>query len=324
MRVVITGGAGYIGSRLASSLAKAQHDILSVDNLRRPLSRTLTGPIEMRRVDVRDTAALRELMVEQKTECVIHLAAVTFPGESVCKPAECYSINVGGTVSVLQAMLQAGVDRLVFASSCAVYGSCESGPVYESAQIAPDSPYGRSKQMAEQVIRDVLAANGNIGAFNLRFFNVSGGCSGPADGGALTAASRLIPVAIRSTREADTVVTIHGVDCPTLDGTCIRDFVHIDDICRGIEVAMSRVRAGCLETVNLGSGTGHSVLQVIQAVKEALGRPAQTRSGPRLSGDPAAVTADISCARKLLDWMPQASALREIVESVRFDQDSDS
>jgi UDP-glucose-4-epimerase GalE len=321
MRVLITGGAGYIGSHLALSLAKAQHDIICVDNLRRPLNPALSGATVTRQVDIRDTAALCELMREQKTECVIHLAAVTFPGESVREPIECYSINVGGTVSVLQAMLQAGVDRLVFASSCAVYGSCKPGPVGESAQIAPTSPYGQSKQVAEQVIRDVLAANGNVGAFNLRFFNVSGGLSGPANGGPLTAAARLIPVAIRSTRETNTVVTINGVDWPTPDGTCIRDFVHIDDICRGIEVAMHRVRPGCLETVNLGSGTGHSVLQVIREVEESRGHPVKKASGPRLSGDPAAVTADITRAKELLDWIPQASSLRKIVESVRFEQD---
>jgi UDP-glucose 4-epimerase len=257
-------------------------------------------------------------MLEHQTECVIHLAAVTFPSESFREPAECKSINVGGTDSVLQAMLQAGVDRLVFASSCAVYGSSVSGAVDESTPIAPVSPYGESKQAAEQVIRDVISANVEVGAFALRFFNVAGGPCGPADGGPLTAASRLFPVAIRSSLESDTIVTIHGDNWPTPDGTCVRDFVHIDDVCNGIEAAMSRISPGGLETVNLGSGTGHSVLQVIQSAEQATGRPAQTMYGPRLSGDPAAITADIGRAGQLLDWRPQTSSMSEIAATVRF------
>jgi len=314
MRILVTGGRGYVGTHLVPRLLRRGHDVTIVDSLRRPLDVTPPGSDDFFQVDIRDEAAMTECLAARSIDAVVHLAAMTFPGESVGLPDECRSINLDGTRALLQAMKTSGVERLVFASSCAIYGSPQKYPVDENSPGNPESPYAESKLAAEAEISVFSGSMPNRDAVILRFFNISGGDSG-ASIELFSAATRLIPAAVRAARDTGPPVFIRGTDWPTPDGTSVRDYVHIEDACRAVELALSAVAPGQLETVNIGSGIGTSLREVLLAVEDAVGKSISTEVGPRGEGEAAAIVADISRANSLLGWHPENSSLKTIVES---------
>jgi UDP-glucose-4-epimerase GalE len=312
MRILVTGGRGYLGTQLVPRLLRKGHDVTIVDSLRRSLDVETAASAEFRRVDIRDASAMAECFAGRAVDTVVHLAAMTFPGESVEQPDECRSINLEGTRILLAAMRTAGVCQLVFASSCAVYGSPKNYPVDEDSPTHPESPYAETKLAAEVEIAEAGNSMPEFGAVILRCFNIVGGNSG-ASGDRFTAATRLIPAAVRAARDADSPVLIRGIDWPTPDGTSVRDYVHIEDVCRAIELALNAVTPGQVETVNIGSGLGTSLREVLLAVESTVGQTVSTKVGPRGKGEAAAIVADISRAKEFLNWQPKTLWSEDLV-----------
>lgn len=310
--VLVTGAAGYVGTHLSRYLRARRWRVIGIDSFLRPLSFAKRDVIAM---DVADTAALETLLRREAVSHVIHLAALTFPAESLLDPYSYYATNVAGTLSLLRAIRNVSVSRLVFASSCAIYGVTTDDYVNESHAASPCSPYGRSKLMSEQMIIDGAVASASFDAVILRLFNVAGGDSGSFVPGTRCAATRLIPSAIRAARDSSSVFGIHGVDWPTPDGTCVRDYVHIEDVCAAFERSLVIPRSGSCPILNIGSGVGTSIRNVIQAVERATESQIATAVREASPGDPPAIVASVDAARRVLQWSPGQSALAEIVQS---------
>ena len=313
MRILVTGGRGYLGTHLVPRLVGNGHDVTIVDSLRRSLDVELPASVEFYQIDIRDASAMAECFAARPVDAVVHLAAMTFPGESIEQPDECRSINLEGTRTLLEAMHTAGVRHLVFASSCAVYGSPENYPVDENSPGNPESPYAETKLAAEAEIAVSGKSTPGLSAVNLRFFNIAGGNSG-ASIERFSAATRLIPAAVRAARDPGSSILIRGTDWPTPDGTPVRDYVHIEDACRGVELALTVVSPGQVQTVNIGSGIGTSLREVLLAVEGAVGQTISTKVGPRGEGEAAAIVADISRAREVLGWQPNKLWSEELIQ----------
>jgi UDP-glucose 4-epimerase len=314
MRILVTGGRGYLGTHLVPRLVRSGHTVTVVDSLRRPLQVRPFAAAEFCQIDIRDSAAIAECFAARPIDAVVHLAAMTFPGESIEQPDECRSINLDGTRTLLEAMKTAGVGRLVFASSCAVYGSPDNYPVDENTPVHPECPYAETKLAAEAEINACGKMLPGFGSVNLRFFNIAGGRSGVSVE-RFSAATRLIPAVVRVARHAGSSILIRGTDWPTPDGTPIRDYVHIEDASRAIELALTALIPGRIETVNIGGGMGTSLREVIASVEAAVGQSVSTEVAPRGEGEAAAIVADISRVKRLFDWEPENSSLMTIVES---------
>lgn len=311
MRVLVTGGAGFIGSHTCVQLAYRGHDVLIYDNFCNSredvvdrLAQICGSPISCVRGDVRDTEMMRGLMAAERIEAVVHFAALKAVGESCEHPLRYFDNNVAGTLSLLQAMDAAGVGRLVFSSSATVYGSPDVCPIPESAPTAPTNPYGRSKLIAEQVIADVVGASRTLSAGVLRYFNPAGahptGLIGEDPAGI---PNNLMPFVAQVATGQRERLQILGGDYPTRDGTGIRDYIHIMDLADAHVAALERLAGNSASfTVNLGSGQGYSVLEVVSAFERASGRTIPFEIVDRRSGDVAACYADPSLARELLGW----------------------
>ena len=305
MTLLITGGAGYIGSQTALVALDAGRDVLVVDDLR-------TGgappPGAMfARADAGDTETVADLMRRHGVTEVIHFAASVVAPRSVREPLLYYRNNVAVLIGLLDACVAAKVDRFVFSSTAAVYGEGES-PAREGGPTVPVSPYGHSKLMAETILRDVTAAT-SIRATALRYFNVAGADPDGRSGQVGAAATHLLKVACEVAAGRRATLTIHGDDWPTRDGTGVRDFVHVHDIARAHLLALKRlssdVDAEAFSLFNLGSGRGYSVREVVAAVSASAGAPLPTIAGPRRAGDVAEMVADTDRARRILGWTPR-------------------
>lgn len=314
MRILVTGGRGYLGTHLVPRLVRSGHTVTIVDSLRRPLQAGSAAGAEFCQIDIRDAAAMADCFAVRPIDAVVHLAAMTFPGESIEQPGECRSINLDGTRTLLETMKTAGVGRLVFASSCAVYGSPDNYPVDENSPVQPECPYAETKLAAEAEIIACGKSLPGFGSINLRFFNIAGGDSEESVE-RFSAATRLIPAVIRAARHAGSSILIRGTDWPTPDGTSVRDYVHIEDACRAIELALTAATPRRIETVNIGNGKGTSLREVIGAVEATVGQTVSTTVGPRGEGEAAAIVADNSRAKRLFGWEPEDSSLMTIVES---------
>lgn len=312
--IVLTGGAGYVGSHAAKALAEAGCLPVVVDNLSRGHREFVRwGPLEAG--DLRERDFIAEAIAKWRPRGVMHFAALAYVGESVSDPAAYYANNVSGTVNLLDACRTAGVDRIVFSSSCAVYGVPDRLPVTEESPRSPVSPYGSSKAMAEDVIADCCAAYG-MRAVSLRYFNAAGA---DLDGDLWEwhePETHLIPLAIGAALGMGPPLRLFGDDYPTPDGTCVRDYVHVGDIAEGHLAALRYLEAGgASASVNLGSGAGHSNRHVLDAVGKAMGRAVPVRVEPRRPGDPPALVADREEAYRLLGWQPRLSDLDTIVRT---------
>jgi UDP-glucose 4-epimerase/UDP-arabinose 4-epimerase len=316
--VLVTGGAGYIGSHVLKALRDRGQIAIAYDNLSHGFREALLGA-ERVEGDIRDAARLAETMNRFGIESVVHLAGLIEVGRSIVRPDLFWDQNVTGTLSLLGAMREAGVRRLVFSSSAAVYGHVAGGQwsdlLSESSPKDPASPYGHTKHACEQMIAAHCAAFG-LGAIALRYFNAAGADPSGLLGEAHHPETHLIPLAIEAALGKRPPLTVFGTDFPTPDGACLRDYVHVSDLADAHLAALDAAPpTGAFEAINIGSGRGHSVLQVIDAIERVLGRPVPRGLGPRREGDPPTLVADPSHARARLGWTARRSGLDEIVAS---------
>jgi len=313
MHILVTGGAGYIGSHTALELLNAGHDVTVVDNLCNSKEealrrvRDLTGkPLAFHRADLLDAAALDRVFAARPVDAVIHFAALKAVGESVLKPLDYYSNNLTGSISLLYAMRRHGVKTLVFSSSATVYGAPASVPIREDAPTGGiTNPYGRTKLMIEQILGDLQAAESDWRIALLRYFNPVGAhASGRIGEDPHGIPNNLIPFVAQVAIGKRPELRVFGNDYPTPDGTGVRDYIHVVDLALGHLAALNHLmsHAPHLLTINLGTGRGYSVLEMIRAFEKASGRRVPYSFAPRRAGDIATCYADPSFARELLGW----------------------
>jgi UDP-glucose-4-epimerase GalE len=312
MRVLVTGGAGYVGSHSAKVLVEAGHEVVIVDNLSEG-HRAAVGKIPLVEVDLHDRRRMTALLQERKIEAVMHFAAFAYVGVSVRDPAVYYQNNIVGSLSLLDAMRDAGVNRIVFSSSCATYGIPERVPITEDHPQNPISPYGFTKLAIEKALADYSHAYG-IGYAALRYFNASGAAKDGTIGEDHDPETHLIPLVLQVALDQLDAVDIFGTDYPTPDGTCIRDYIHVDDLATAHAAALEKLRPGMQLKLNLGTGHGASVQEVVDLCREVTGKPIKTRAVARREGDPPELVADASAAKRELGWTARYS-MREVVES---------
>ena len=311
MNILVTGGAGYVGSHATRWLALAGHDVWVYDNLSLghraavPTGRLIVG-------ELADEVRLQAAMKEHRIEAVMHFAAFALVGESVTDPAKYYRNNVAATLSLLEAMRVAGVWKLVFSSTTATYGAPKTIPITEDEPQLPINPYGFSKLVVERALADYAHAYG-LGYAALRYFNAAGASPDGDLGEDHTPESHLIPIVLQVALGQRPQISIFGDDYPTPDGTCIRDYVHVDDLAQAHLLALQQLAPGKGIQLNLGTGRGYSVRQVIDACRKITGHPIPETIGPRREGDPPELVADSSLAQKQLGWKPRYPDIEPIV-----------
>ncbi|MFJ8585948.1 UDP-glucose 4-epimerase GalE [Streptomyces sp. NPDC093595] len=305
-KYLVTGGAGYVGGVVAAHLLEAGHDVTVLDDLSTGFAEGV--PPGARFIEGRVQDAARHL--DPSYDAVLHFAAFSQVGESVVHPEKYWANNVGGTMALLDAMRAAGVRRLVFSSTAATYGEPVSPLVTETDPTAPTSPYGASKLAVDHMIAGEAAAHG-LAAVSLRYFNVAGAygtCGERHD-----PESHLIPLVLQVALGLRPSVSVYGDDYPTPDGTCVRDYIHVADLAEAHLLALGAAAPGEHLICNLGNGSGFSVREVIETVREVTGRPVPEVAAPRRAGDPALLVASAATARARLGWRPTRSDLAVIV-----------
>lgn len=310
MRLLVIGGAGYIGSVVAAQLGEAGHTVTVFDNLATGHRAAVPPGATFIHGDILDADHLRRVLATG-FDGVLHFAARSLVGESVRDPIGYYRVNVGGTLNVLDAMRATGTPRLVFSSSAAVYGIPDEVPISEDAPERPISPYGASKHAIDTLIGYASAAYG-IGAVSLRYFNVAG-ASGPF-GEDHRPETHLIPLVLQVALGKRSEISVFGTDYPTPDGTCIRDYIHVSDLAEAHVLALHHLRKGGASAVyNLGNGNGFSVKQVIETARAVTGCPIPVQMAPRRAGDPAVLVASSDKARRELGWNPTRFRLEQMI-----------
>jgi UDP-glucose 4-epimerase len=313
MKILVTGGAGYVGSHCVRRLAAAGHEPWVYDNLSRghsaavPAGRLVVG-------DLAEQQKLTDLLREKRIEAVMHFAALALVGESVQQPHLYYANNVVGSFHLLEAMRQVGVTKLVFSSSTATYGVPPQMPIAESAPQQPINPYGFSKLAVERMLDDYAAAYG-LASAALRYFNAAGAAADGSLGEDHTPESHLIPLVLQVALGQRPDITILGDDYPTPDGTCIRDYVHVEDLAEAHLAALDRLQPGKTLKLNLGTGRGYSVREVIDACRRVTGHAIPAVAAPRRPGDPPELVADCRLASETLGWSPRYTTIESIVET---------
>lgn len=313
MRILVTGGAGYVGSHAVRRLLAAGHQAWAYDDLSRghaaavPAGRLLRGSLT-------DEPRLAEVLRTYEIEAVMHFAALTLVGESVTEPLVYYRNNVCGSLALLSAMRSCGVWRLVFSSTTAVYGVPDRQPISEATPRQPINPYGNSKLMVELILEDAARAYG-LGYAALRYFNAAGASAEGEIGEDHSPETHLIPIVLQVALGNRSHVTVFGDDYPTADGTCVRDYVHVEDLAEAHLLALERLEPGRGLQLNLGTGRGYSVLEVIEACRRVTKRPIRFEVGQRRDGDPAALVADSTRAKQVLGWTPKYTELDRIIET---------
>jgi len=311
-RVVVTGGAGYIGSHAVRALVDAGHDVAVLDDLSAGHAEAVPKGVPLVRAAIHDSDAVRRLLDEHRADAVMHFAAWLAVSESVRKPLEYYQNNVAGTLSVLEAMRDAGVKRFIFSSTCAVYGEPQTVPIVESLPKHPINAYGETKLTIERALAHVERAHG-LKWIALRYFNAAGAHPSGAIGEDHADEIHVIPLAIRAAN-GGTPLKVFGEDYPTPDGTCLRDYIHVSDLADAHLKALAALERGApSDAFNIGTGTPHSVKSVIDTVSRVMGRPVAWESAPRRPGDPAVLYAASDRARRELGWQPQYADLEVIV-----------
>ena len=312
MKVLVVGGAGYIGSHMVKALHRHGAEPVTLDDLSSGhADAVLHGPLV--RGSIADAALLDDVFTRHRFDAVMHFASFIQVGESVREPAAYYRNNVAHTLTLLDAMRRHGVARFVFSSTAAVFGEPQYTPIDERHPLAPINPYGWSKRMVEQVLADFDRAWG-FASVSLRYFNAAGADPEGELGERHEPETHLIPLVLQAASGRRASISVFGRDYDTPDGTCVRDYVHVHDLCSAHLLALQHLAAGrgsaCF---NLGNGEGFSVQQVIDTARRVTGRAIEVRDEPRRAGDPARLVADARLAREVLGWQPVRPALQDIV-----------
>ncbi|RMH13759.1 MAG: UDP-glucose 4-epimerase GalE [Gammaproteobacteria bacterium] len=315
MNVLVTGGAGYIGSHAVRRLLQDGHTVTVLDNLSRGHRTAVLPEAQFIQADLRDTDTVRTTLEKHTIDCVMHFAALAYVGESVTEPLTYYDNNTYGTISLLQAMEKSGVNRMVFSSTCATYGEPESMPIVETMPQKPINPYGWSKLFVEQILTDYANANKNFAFAALRYFNVAGSASDGSIGEDHDPETHIIPVLLNVALGKVPKVTVFGDDYPTPDGTCIRDYIHVEDLVDAHTVVMEALQPGDQRFYNLGVGQGRSVRELIDTAREVTGREIRVEIGPRRQGDPPKLYANADKIRQELNWKAKHTDVREMIAS---------
>jgi UDP-glucose 4-epimerase len=313
MKVLVVGGAGYVGSHTVRLLNREGHEVWVYDNLSRghreavPTGRLIEGNIS-------DRGLLLQVLRDREIDAVMHFAAYALVNESVQHPALYYQNNVSATLDLLEAMRQVGVWRFVFSSTTATYGQPEKIPIAETTPQNPINPYGFTKLVIERALTDYAQAYG-FGVASLRYFNAAGASEDGSIGEDHDPESHIIPIVLQVALGQRDHISIYGDDYPTPDGTCVRDYIHVNDLGSAHLKALANLKPGSNLQLNLGTGEGTSVLQVIEACREVTGHPIPTKVAPRREGDPACLVADSTLAQKTLVWTPKYKTIGPIVET---------
>ena len=315
MSILVTGGAGYIGSHMVWHLVDAGERVVVVDNLSTGFSWAVSPEATLVRGDCGDEALMMRLIAEQAVDAIIHFAGSIVVPESVSDPLGYYFNNTVKSRALIEAAVKARVRHFIFSSTAAVYGMPKAAPVAEDAELMPISPYGRSKLMTEMMLADTAVAH-DFKYVALRYFNVAGADPAGRTGQSTRGATHLIKVACETALGKRAEITVYGTDYPTADGTCIRDYIHVSDLVAAHAEALAFLRAGNVSLVaNCGYGHGFSVLEVIDTVKRVSGRDFRVIVGDRRPGDPAAVVASPARIQERLGWRPRYADLDTIVDS---------
>jgi len=309
--ILVLGGAGYIGSHAARALGRSGYEVVLYDNLSTGFRRLAQG-FELVEGDIADEAKLRPVLA--RVDAVMHFAAHAYVGESVENPRKYFQNNVLGALSLLNSVLDAGIRRFVFSSTCAVYGMPQQIPITEQTPREPVNPYGASKLFFENALEAYSRAYG-LRSVSLRYFNAAGADESGEIGELHDPETHLIPLALAASTANGPELQIYGSDYPTPDGTCVRDYIHVNDLADAHVRALQYLgKGGDSLAVNLGTGRGHSVLEVIRMAEKATGRPVRRKIGPRRPGDPPVLVADPAKAQRVLGWTAKRN-LADIVSS---------
>ena len=313
MAILVTGGAGYIGSVTVEDLRSQDETVVVVDNLIYGHRNAIDSKIPFYEGNIGDKDLIAKILREHEIEACMHFSAYTYVGESVEKPNKYFENNVVQTINLLDALIENDIKKFVFSSTCATYGEPEYTPIDEQHPQKPANPYGWSKFMVERILESYDAAYG-LKFVALRYFNASGasgGCGEDHD-----PETHLIPLVLFAAQGKRDSISIFGDDYPTADGTAIRDYIHISDLSQAHLLALEHLRrGGNSEFINLGNGTGFSVKEVIEAARKITGRKIKAEIAPRRAGDPSRLVADAAKARNMLGWKPQFPEIEKIIES---------
>ena len=315
MRLLVLGGAGYIGSHTALELIKKGHEVIVVDNLVTGYEKAIPDKAVFYQGDIRNFDFLDNLFKKEKIDAVIHFAAYSLVGESVTNPLKYYDNNLYGTKVLLEAMIKNNVNKIVFSSTAATYGEPENIPILESDRTCPANPYGETKLAMEKMFHWASKAHG-LSYVSLRYFNACGADATGQIGEAHNPESHLIPLVLQVPNGKRESVSIYGTDYDTPDGTCIRDYIHVTDLAQAHILAVEYLaNGGESDIFNLGNGVGYSVREVIETARSVTGHPIPATEVPRRAGDPARLVASGEKAKKILGWEPKIKKLDEIIAS---------
>jgi UDP-glucose-4-epimerase GalE len=313
MRILVTGGAGYIGSHAVRLFLARGHEVWVYDNLSAghraavPADRLIVG-------DLGDIPQLDQALVERRIEAVVHFAAFAYVGESVRDPAKYYRNNLLNTLNLMECMQRLGIWRFVFSSTCATYGVPERVPITEDEPQRPINPYGNGKLAVERALADYATAYG-WGYAALRYFNAAGASGDATLGEDHDPETHLIPLVLQTALGQRPAIEVFGTDYPTPDGTCIRDYIHVEDLADAHLLALEKIERGQGLRYNVGTGVGYSVRQVIQAAEEVTGKKIPVKEGPRRPGDPPQLVAAADKIQRELGWRPRYTTPRSIIET---------
>lgn len=321
MTVLVTGGAGYIGSHMVLALTDAGIDTVVVDNLSTGFAWAISPAAKLVRGNIGDEGLMMQVMAEHKVDAVVHFAGSIVVPDSVSDPLGYYLNNTVNSRALMHSAVKSGVKNFIFSSTAAVYGNPKTLPVTEAEAPAPISPYGTSKWMTEQMLQDSHVAYG-LNYVALRYFNVAGADPKGRSGQSTPRATHLIKVAAQTALGQRLGMEVFGTDYDTPDGTCLRDYIHVSDLIGAHMDALSHLKRGGQSGIfNCGYGTGYSVLEVIKSVERVYGSTLNVKYGPRRAGDPAGIVAGADKAREILGWKPKYADLDYIVDSaIRWEQ----
>ena len=305
MKTLISGGAGYIGSHCVKKFLEQNHEVVVLDNLSRGHQEAVPNDVELEVINLIEADKLKPVLEKHKIDSIVHFAAFAYVGESVESPAEYYQNNVVGSFNLIKVAAEAGINKFVFSSTCSLYGNPDSIPISEDESIKPINPYAKTKMMVENILADFNRAYG-LNYVALRYFNAAGADPSGKIGESHEPETHLIPLVIQTALGEREKILVFGDDYKTKDGTCIRDYIHVDDLSDAHLKALEYLNEGNKSTaINLGTGTGYSVLEIIQEVERIADVRVKFEIVGRREGDPAVLVADNKKAKKMLGWSPQ-------------------